>query len=483
MQEDEFLEIGKPEAMYESFHRKLGSDKVTTHYCPGCGHGRIQKYIAGALSELGLQDRTIFLSSVGCSVFSYYYMNVGNIQCSHGRAPAVGTGVVRTRPKSVVISYQGDGDLAAIGGNEILQAANRGENMVVFFVNNAIYGMTGGQMAPTTLIGQKTLTTPAGRTAHQHGHPLRMCELLATLEAPVYIERVSCSDHRGIASTRRAITKALKLVSEGKGFCFVEILSACPTNWKKTPLDSIRWIKETLEPVFKPAVYKDLSASAEQKPLLEPVEEEDRIFQILGLERGNSDTQVSRFTGERRLRFAGFGGQGVLTAGLMMANAGMFEGLESSWIPSYGPEMRGGTANCSVVLSDKKIASPVFAHPDVLVAMNGPSLEAFEKDVKPGGLILVNSSMVQQKVRRGDIKVLSIPLADIASRLGDKAVANLVSVGAYLALDPIMDKARLYDTIERKLHKKELLELNKKAIDAGYEFARDAGFDTPYAFH
>jgi len=474
MQDNDFIEIGKPEAMYEEFERKVGLDKVNTHYCPGCGHGRIQKYIATALNELGIHDRAIFLSSVGCSVFSYYYMNMGNIQCSHGRAPAVGTGVTRSMPNSVVISYQGDGDLAAIGGNEILQAANRGENMVVFFINNAIYGMTGGQMAPTTVIGQKTLTTPFGRDSQRHGHPLKICELLATLDAPIYIERVSCSDYRGIMSTRRAIKKALKLVSERKGFCFVEILSPFPTNWKKTPLQAVEWIKETLEKVFKPGVYRDISADAQAKPFVEQLQDPEQIFQLLGLEKGKSPVSESRFKGERHLKFAGFGGQGILTSGLILANAGMVAGLESSWIPSYGPEMRGGTANCSVVISDKKIASPVFAKPDVLIAMNGPSLDAFEKDVKPGGLIIVNTSLIHHKVTRTDVKVLSIPVSDIATQIGDKTVSNIVSVGAYIALDPIFDKSRIYEVIERKLHRKDLLELNKKAIDAGYEWAKNA---------
>ena len=471
MEEIDFIEIGKPEAMYKEFDRKGGSDRVTTHYCPGCGHGRIQKYIAAALNELDIQDRAIFLSAVGCGVFSYYYMNTGNIQCSHGRAPAVGTGVSRVRPNSVVISYQGDGDLAAIGGNEIIQAANRGENMVVFFVNNAIYGMTGGQMAPTTVLGQKTLTTPSGRIAENHGHPIKVCELLATLDAPVYIERVSCTDPRGIAGTRRAIKKALKLVSERKGFCFVEILSGCPTNWKKTPLESIQWIKETLEPVFKPGVYKDISADAPSKPYPKPLEDPDQIFQLLGLEKGQSSPLESSFTGERRIKFAGFGGQGILTSGLILANAGMYSGLESSWIPSYGPEMRGGTANCSVVISDKKIGTPVFAKPDVLVAMNGPSLDAFEKDVLPGGLIIVNSSIISKKVERTDLRVLYIPVTDIATEIGDKTVSNIVAVGAYIALDPLFEKSRIYEVVERKLHKKQYLELNRRAIDAGFEWA------------
>lgn len=475
MPDQNVVKIGKPEAIYDRFEHKVGNDKVTTHYCPGCGHGRIQKYIAAAINELEIQDKTIFLSPVGCSVFSYYYMNTGNIQCSHGRAPAVGTGVTRARPNSVVIDYQGDGDLAAIGGNEIIQAANRGENMVVFFINNAIYGMTGGQMSPTTTIGQKTVTTPTGRTVEQHGHPMRMSEIIATLDAPIYVERVSCTDPRGIHGTRRAIMKALKLVHERKGFCFIEILSACPTNWKKSPIDAIKWMKESMELTFKPGVYKDISSNAQSIPVVEPIMDENEIFTLLGLEKGSFNIQKSTFTGERCIKIAGFGGQGVLTSGLMLANAGMYSGLESSWIPSYGPEMRGGTANCSVVISNSKIGSPVFENPDVLFAMNGPSLDAFEKDVRSGGTILVNTSIVSQKVSRTDVKVLAIPVTDIATQIGNKTVANLVSVGAYLATDPIIDKECIQSVIAKKLYRKEFLELNRKAIEAGFEWARSSG--------
>ena len=180
------LEFARPETFYACFERK-GNDPSVTHYCPGCGHGNLHKFIAEAIDELEIRDRTVLVSPVGCSVFAYYYFDVGNVQAAHGRAPAVATGLRRTLPHSIVISYQGDGDLAAIGTAEILHAANRGENITVFFVNNAIYGMTGGQMAPTTLLGQKTTTTPSGRVVETEGSPIHVAELLATLDAPAYI--------------------------------------------------------------------------------------------------------------------------------------------------------------------------------------------------------------------------------------------------------------------------------------------------------
>ncbi len=227
MNEYEVIHSKSP-VFYEEFERK--SDlKHQTHYCPGCGHGVAHKLVAEAVEQLGLQDETIFVSPVGCSVFAYYYFDTGNVQVAHGRAPAVATAVSRACPDKIVISYQGDGDLAAIGTAEIIHAANRGEKIAVFFVNNAIYGMTGGQLAPTTLVGQTSTTTPWGRRANNEGFPLHICELLSQLEMPVYLERVALSDNKNIMKARRAVKKALQLQKDGAGFSLVEILSPCPT--------------------------------------------------------------------------------------------------------------------------------------------------------------------------------------------------------------------------------------------------------------
>src|SRR5579859_5772751 len=232
---------GKPHSFYDHYERK-GELQHQTHYCPGCGHGIMHKLVAQAIDELGIQDRTILVSPVGCSVFAYYYFDVGNIQGAHGRAPAVATAVKRSRPGSIVISYQGDGDLSAIGSAEILHAANRGENITVIFINNAIYGMTGGQMAPTTLLGQKSTTTPFGRSVANEGYPLRMSELLATLDAPVYIERVGLGDNKQIAQAARAIKKAVENQVQGLGFSLIEVLSPCPTIWKMSAVDAQKWV-------------------------------------------------------------------------------------------------------------------------------------------------------------------------------------------------------------------------------------------------
>ena len=194
---------------------------------------------------------------MGCSVFAYHYFDVGNVQSAHGRAPAVATGIKRSRPESIVLSYQGDGDLASIGTAEIIHAANRGENITVFFVNNAIYGMTGGQMAPTTLLGQKTSTTPLGRNAKQQGYPLKICEMLRSLKGAAYLERVALFGSKNHMKARAAVRKAIRYQMEGRGFSLVEVLSACPTGWKLKPADAWHWIEEQMLPVFPLAVYKD----------------------------------------------------------------------------------------------------------------------------------------------------------------------------------------------------------------------------------
>ncbi|MGK5085098.1 2-oxoacid:acceptor oxidoreductase family protein [Bdellovibrionota bacterium FG-1] len=464
---------GRPAGLYASFDRKVGKDKKTTHYCPGCSHGIIQKLVAEALVDLGIQDRTIFISPVGCSVFAYYYMDAGNVQAPHGRAPAVGTGLARSRPESIVISYQGDGDLAAIGTAEIIHAANRGENMTVIFVNNAIYGMTGGQMAPTTMVSQKTLTSPRGRTVLNDGFPIRMSEIMASLGGPVYVERTACTNSKNIMRTRKAIRKALTLQIQKKGFSFVEILSACPTNWKMTPKDSVQWIQDVLEPYFKLGVLKDESETREPIVRSEPTTDPAAIFEAIGLKKGNSQISLTkRKMPELRIKTAGFGGQGALTAGAMLAEAGMNDGLNASWIPSYGPEMRGGTANCSVILSDQPVGTPIVKNPDILIAMNGPSLDAFEADVVKDGLIIVNSSIVSKKVTRTDVHTIYAPLTDIAAGLGLKAAANSVAVGVLIGHNNLFDRERIYQVLRTSLKKKTAVETNIKAVDAGFAFAQ-----------
>lgn len=235
---------------------------VKTHYCPGCGHGIVHKLIAQCLDELSLREETIVIAPVGCSVLIYNYLKVDGLEAAHGRAPAVATGVKRVKKDKIVISYQGDGDLLAIGTAETIHTANRGENITVIFINNAIYGMTGGQMAPTTLENQVTATSPYGRDVSEAGYPLRACEMIDTLESPYYIERCSVHDVKHINKTKKAIKKALQYQKEGKGYSFVEILSMCPTNWGVTPQAGADWVRDTMLPYYPLKVFRDKKENA-----------------------------------------------------------------------------------------------------------------------------------------------------------------------------------------------------------------------------
>jgi len=226
-------------------------------YCPGCLHGVAHRLIAEAIDELEIQDTTTGVAPVGCSVFAYKFFDMDMAEAAHGRAPAVATGIKRARPNMQVFTYQGDGDLAAIGTAEIVHAANRGEHISVFFVNNAIYGMTGGQMAPTTLPEMKTSTSPYGRKTDDVGFPIQVCELLNTLQAPYYIERVSLLSPADIIKAKKAVKKALSYNKEGRGFTIVELLSTCPTNWGMTAIDSLTWAKEKMVPYFPIGKLRD----------------------------------------------------------------------------------------------------------------------------------------------------------------------------------------------------------------------------------
>ena len=255
----------RPDCFYDVFERK-SELQHQTHYCPGCGHGIVHKLLAQAIDGLGVQDRTILVSPVGCSVFGYYYFDVGNVQAAHGRAPAVATALKRSLPDKIVVAYQGDGDLGAIGTAEIVHAANRGEAITVIFVNNGIYGMTGGQMAPTTPLGKKTATTPFGRDALNEGYPLHICELLASLEAPVFLERVGLGNNKQIMGAAKVLRKAMENQVKGLGFSLVEVLSPCPTIWKLDPVEAQRFVREEMAAVFPIGNYRDRTATAAPRP-------------------------------------------------------------------------------------------------------------------------------------------------------------------------------------------------------------------------
>jgi 2-oxoisovalerate ferredoxin oxidoreductase beta subunit len=459
---------GRSPVFFESFERKE-ENQHQTHYCPGCGHGVAHKMIAEALHELDVQDRTIMVSPVGCSVFAYYYFDTGNVQAAHGRAPAVATALKRSNPEAMVISYQGDGDLAAIGTAEIVHAANRGENITVIFVNNSIYGMTGGQMAPTTLIGQTSTTTPWGRRPNNEGFPIKMAELISTLEAPVYVERVALSDGKHIIQARRAVKKALELQKQGAGFTMVEILSPCPTILKMEPTVARRWVADTLTKQFPLGVFRDLklefaSVAVPQK----------NVADLLGI-TGQRFTEEERHarrqhTRAKTIKVAGFGGQGVLLLGQLIAEMGMREHMEVSWLPSYGPEMRSGSAHCHVTLSHRRIGTPLVSQPEVLVAMNEPSLRKFGPQVKAGGVLLYNGRSLPQDLTFEGVTVACVPANEIADQIGSAKVANVVMMGALLEATGCLPFTTAREVLRGLVKNPKLAEMNETALEAGRNY-------------
>ncbi|MBN2049677.1 MAG: 2-oxoglutarate oxidoreductase [Spirochaetales bacterium] len=247
-QDNAKLVYDRPEALVDRAH----------HYCPGCGHGIIHKLLAEIIDDAGIRENTIIVAPVGCSVLAYFYLNVDGCEAAHGRAPAVATGIKRVHGNSKhVLVYQGDGDLLAIGTAETIHAANRGENLTIIFVNNAIYGMTGGQMAPTSLAEQKTKTSPYGRKVADFGQPIRACEMINTLEAPVFIERCAVNSVKNILKTKKALKKAVKNQVEGRGYSFVEILSMCPTGWGIKPVDALKWVEDAMIPYYPLGNFRD----------------------------------------------------------------------------------------------------------------------------------------------------------------------------------------------------------------------------------
>jgi 2-oxoisovalerate ferredoxin oxidoreductase beta subunit len=458
----------KSPAFYDKYERK-GELQHQTHYCPGCGHGVVHKLIAEALTELGVQDRTVFVSPVGCSVFAYYYFDVGNVQVAHGRAPAAATALKRANPESIVIAYQGDGDLAAIGTAEIIHAANRGENICVFFVNNSIYGMTGGQMAPTTLVGQKSTTSPWGRRSHNEGLPIHICELLAGLETPTYLERVALGDMKTIMKAKKAVKKALEIQKDGGGFSLVEFLSPCPTILKMDPVVARDWVADTLVKAFPLGVYRD------RKPEL-PTDNKvpyKTVAEALGIrEEADDDYLLRRHhrTRDLTVKIAGFGGQGILLMGQLLAQMGLREHLEVSWLPSYGPEMRSGSAHCHVTLSHDRIGSPLIAQPEVLVAMNELSLYKFAPTVASGGLILYNGTKLPEGFTAPQARIICVPASEIADKLGSAKVANVVMLAALLEETECLPSESAIAVLEATVKNPKMLELDRQAIAAGRDY-------------
>ena len=247
------------------FEKPKALADVPFHYCPGCTHGIIHRLVAEAIDALGIEGDTVGVAPVGCAVMAYDYFNCDMVEAAHGRAPAVATGLKRAMPENIIFTYQGDGDLASIGMAETVHAATRNENITVIFVNNAIYGMTGGQMAPNSPPGQVTQTSPYGRDVKTVGFPIRVCEMLATLDGPELIQRVAVNNVKNVKTAKAAIEKAFRNQVEGKGFSLIEVVSSCPTNWGMTPENALKWVEEKMIPYYPLGVYKDRSAAKEEQ--------------------------------------------------------------------------------------------------------------------------------------------------------------------------------------------------------------------------
>jgi 2-oxoisovalerate ferredoxin oxidoreductase beta subunit len=460
---------------YETFERHAGGQGLkahATHYCAGCGHGLAHKYLAEAIEELGIQDRTVAVSPVGCAVFLYYYFDVGNTQAAHGRAPAVALGHKLANPEAVVVSYQGDGDLASIGLAEIVSAAQLGIPLSIIFVNNAVYGMTGGQMAPTTLPGQKTTTSPAGRTRLM-GAPMKMAELVAGLDGTVYVERVALYDAKRRALAKKAIKKALQIQLEKKGLAFVEVLAECPTHLKMTPLETERWVKEQMVPTFPLGVKKDLAAEPWfdlPRPDFEPA----RLLESVGASAAAPERFSSRFPvhlhpSDISLKLAGAGGDGAQTAAMLITLAGIQEGFDATHIPSYGPESRGGTSYADVHVAVDEVLSPASSHPNVLIAFNAPSLAKFGPAVAPGGTVLYDSSVISEVPALPEgVSSYGVPFTEIAVGLGRAMFKNIVALGALCAATRIFPKETFLSVIRTALKEKAaLIPANEEAFARG----------------
>ncbi|MBK9796464.1 MAG: 2-oxoacid:acceptor oxidoreductase family protein [Holophagaceae bacterium] len=467
--------MSKASVIYDKFERHShgqGLKGHATHYCPGCGHGLAHKYLAEAIDNLGIQDRTVAVSPVGCSVFLYYYFDVGNTQAAHGRAPAVALGHKFANPESVVISYQGDGDLASIGLAETIATAQLGAPITVIFVNNAIYGMTGGQMAPTTLMGQTSSTSPSGRDQY-NGQPMKMAEIIAGLDGPVYVERVALFDAKQRIKAKKAIQKALKLQMEGRGYSFIEVLAECPTHLKMSPEETEKWVKECMEPVYPLGVKKDITVEPWFKRNA-PMFKGEKILSLTGATTVHPERFCREFPKELdlhdvSLKLAGSGGDGAQTAAMLIARAAISEGFDATHIPSYGPESRGGTSYADVHVAETEVLNPGSPDPLILLAFNTPSLTKFGPAVRKGGYVIYDSSVVTEApVLDPSIKVFGVPFTGIATDLGKAVVKNIVALGALQAATNIFPRETFLSAIRVALKDKcALIPLNEEAFAWG----------------
>jgi 2-oxoisovalerate ferredoxin oxidoreductase beta subunit len=348
----------------------------------------------------------------------------------------------------------------------------------VIFVNNAIYGMTGGQMAPTTPLGVKSTTSPFGRSQWNEGFPMHVSELLASLEAPVYIERVGLGNNKQVMNTGRAIRRAIENQVRGIGFSMVEVLSPCPTIWKLDPLDAQRRVLEEMPKTFPLGVFRDRTKEAPVRPAAAAPPALEDIPGILGLAESGAEAPrrlkpaLQGEATDARLKIAGFGGQGVLLLGEVLAEAGLAAGLEVSWLPSYGPEMRSGTSNCHVRLSSRPIDSPLVSVPNVLLALNEPSLRKFIGTVQPGGWVIYNGTALPDDCARSDVRTVALPFSQIGDELGAAKAANIVMLGALLEATGMLTEEQVTAALHKLVKNPKWMQIDLAAMTRGREEAR-----------
>ncbi len=409
------------------------------HFCPGCGHGSLLKFVEEALHAVGKDREAIWVSPVGCGGLTDSYLDMHHILSPHGRASAVATAVKRLHPEAIVITSQGDGDLASIGIAEALHAANRGEDLCIFFVNNANFAMTGGQMAPTTILGQKTSTSVMGRTLEEHGAPLKMCELLNTLDGPAFIARVAFGGAKTMREARRVIHKAIQNQIEHRGYSFVEILSPCPSNWHCDPVEARERVENWMTQTYPLGIFRDEDRSQLIQNRAQPTEFEQEISRNTLFELTHSVGSMARenialaplnlnayasTSHTVRILAAGFGGQGVLTLGKVLTQLALDSELKATWMPSYGPEMRGGVCRCHVQISNEGIACPVVDTPDLLFALNQPSFDTLSPTISPNGCVIYDADLIENVPN--DPRFIGLNATTLAQAANQPRGANLI---------------------------------------------------------
>lgn len=461
--------LEKPNTFFDHFSRRQGNCE-STHCCPGCGHGIVHKLLAAEIDDLGIRDRTILVSPNGCSIFMYDYFDLSAISAPHGRAPAVATAISRAHPNAITITYQGDGDLSSIGLNHIIHAANRGENMIVLCINNNNFGISGGQLSPTSLLGQKTATSPFGRSVLNDGLPLCVSEMIAQLEAPVLVARSSVSSPLHIRETKRLIHRGMQAQYAKKGFVFIEILSPCPENWHKSPVDACRWIEEEVVKIYPLGIFKDEIDS--RAPMIRKRRDPDfkEILHILDLKPIEffENRSLSLSGKDLRIKVAGSGKQGIFALGQAFADLAIRKGFEVSFLPSSSSNIREDHVHCSVVMSKDPIGSPVVDHPDVLIAMDPFSLARYGALVPETGSIFYDRSKMETMPE--GIKARSFPInaTDLAVHSGNIQTVKTVFLAYVSRILQIFSHNELHDYIEKQYGNTTICYQNRDAVNAGW---------------